>query len=104
MTNYEKIQYCSKLIEGATGIGTKMQLKLPFTYRNGNGHFMFNTNGVMDFVVGDISAYVYEVVEFKEDRLIANGWDKILDRVSRVEVWYTEFEIIDSPKIKTYEQ
>jgi len=104
MTNYDKIQYCSKLIEGATGIGTKMKMELPFTYQKREGHFLFNTNGVMDFVLGDIAQIHYEVVEFKRDRLIANGWDKMLDRVSTVTIWYTEFEIDGTPKIKTYEQ
>ena len=103
MTIYEKIQYCKQLIEGATELGTKTELKLPFTYRNQEGYIKFNTNGVMDFVVGDIARWVYEVVEFKDDRLIANGWDKILDRVTVVTIWYDEFEIVDKPTIKTYE-
>jgi hypothetical protein len=102
MTIYEKIQYCSKLVEGATGLGTKMKMELPLTYRNREGHFLFNTNGVMDFVLGDIAQTHYEVVEFKRDRLIANGYDRLLDRVTTVTVWYDEFEITDKPTIKTY--
>lgn len=103
MTIYEKIQYCSKLVEGATGLGTKMKMELPLTYRNREGHFLFNTNGVMDFVLGDMAQTHYEVVEFKTDRLIANGYDRLLDRITVVTIWYDEFEIVDKPTIKTYE-
>lgn len=102
MTIYEKIQYCKQLIEGARELGTKAELKLPFTYQKMEGHLFFNTNGVMDFVIGDMVSTNYEVVEFFEDRLVANGWDRLLKRVSSVTIWYEEFEIIDKPTIKTY--
>lgn len=103
MTTYEKIQYCSKLIEGAKGLGAKMEMKLPLTYKTREGHLLFNTNGVMDFVIGDVVSTNYEVFEFKRDRIMVDCYDKVLAKPTIGTIWYDEFEIVDKPTIKNYE-
>jgi hypothetical protein len=103
MTNYEKFEYLFKLIDGAKNLNIKTEVKVSIDYRGRKGHIMFNTNGVMDFVVGEEVSHVYEISNWSESRIMMYGYDKWLDRVSSIDVWFNEFEIDDNPKIKTYD-
>ena len=94
LLTYEKIQSLSTMIEAAKATAVKTSIQMQIQYRGGkNGYIEMNTNGIVDFVLGNSVKHVFEIRRIHEDRFELLAWDKVLDRVTDATIYYDEIAV-----------
>jgi len=90
LLTYERLQSLMTIIEAAKATQIKTSLQIQIEYRGKDGYIEFNTNGIVDLVIGKSVKYVFEIARFYEDKMRVNAWDKVLDRVTEATIHYDE--------------